>query len=121
MAEDGWAGARSAGGRSNHSPDPPGAQPPAHRRLTKKRDAEAPRSLPTLTRKQLGDGGLRLRLARLVGIPQHIAAAPYRLDVIGAAASKAQLLAQLTDEDVDDLEFGLVHAAIQMIEEHLLG
>ena len=32
-----------------------------------------------------------------------------------------QLLAQLADEDVDNLQSGLVHAAIEMIEEHLLG
>src|SRR3546814_8350124 len=33
----------------------------------------------------------------------------------------AELLAQLADENVDDLELGLVHAAVEMIEEHLLG
>ena len=32
-----------------------------------------------------------------------------------------ELLAQLADEHVDDLELGLVHAAIEMVEEHLLG
>jgi hypothetical protein len=32
-----------------------------------------------------------------------------------------ELLAQLADEHVDDLEFGLVHPAIEMVEEHLLG
>src|SRR6185437_1198831 len=51
----------------------------------------------------------------------HIAAAPNRVDVIVAARRLRQLLAQLADEHVDDLELGLVHAAIEMIEEHLFG
>ena len=32
-----------------------------------------------------------------------------------------KLLAELADEDVDDLQFRLVHAAVEMVEEHLLG
>ena len=32
-----------------------------------------------------------------------------------------ELLAQLADEDVDDLHFRLVHAAIEVVEERLLG
>src|SRR5579871_2448975 len=63
----------------------------------------------------LGDG-LRGR-----GVAQHVAATPDRLDVVVAAGRLAQLLAELADEDVDDLELGLVHAAVEMIEEHLLG
>src|SRR4029077_7271077 len=51
----------------------------------------------------------------------HIATAPYRLDVVLAACRLRQLLAQLADEHVDDFQLGLVHAAIEMIEEHLLG
>ena len=38
-----------------------------------------------------------------------------------AAGGLDQLLAQLADEDIDDLELRLVHAAVEMIEEHLLG
>ena len=38
-----------------------------------------------------------------------------------AVRGVGELLAQLADEDVDDLEFRLVHAAIEMVEEHLLG
>jgi hypothetical protein len=45
-------------------------------------------------------------------IAQHIAAAPDRLDVVVAAGGLGQLLAQLADEHVDDLELGLVHAAV---------
>src|SRR5471030_173312 len=56
-----------------------------------------------------------------IGIAQHIAAAPHGFDVIGAFGGGGQLLAQLADEDVDDLELGFVHAAIQMVEEHFLG
>src|SRR5215469_1511254 len=58
---------------------------------------------------------LGLVLARLA---QHIAAAPHRLDVVLAARSIGELLAQLADEDVDDLQLRLIHAAIEMIEEH---
>src|SRR5579863_5627064 len=54
-------------------------------------------------------------------VAQHITATPDRLDVVVAAGRLAQFLAQLADEHVDDLEFGLVHAAVEMIEEHLLG
>ncbi len=38
-----------------------------------------------------------------------------------ATRRRLQFLAQLADEHVDDLEFGLVHAAVEMVEEHLLG
>src|SRR3954447_9457666 len=38
-----------------------------------------------------------------------------------AVAGDREFLAQLADEDVDDLELRLVHAAIEMVEEHLLG
>src|SRR6185437_2564632 len=54
-------------------------------------------------------------------VAQHVAAAPDRLDVIVAFGRGRQLLAQLADEYVDDLELGLVHAAIEMVQEHLLG
>src|SRR5215467_11414440 len=55
------------------------------------------------------------------GLAQHIAAAPHRLDVVFAVRRVGELLAQLADEHVDDLELGLVHAAVEMVEEHLLG
>src|SRR5213595_2661035 len=57
----------------------------------------------------------RMRLA------QHVAAAPHGLDKVAAFGSIRELLAQLADEDVDDLQLGLVHAAIEMVEEHFLG
>src|SRR5262245_4004937 len=55
------------------------------------------------------------------GLAQDIAAAPNRLDVVLAVRGVGELLAQLADEHVDNLELRLVHAAIEMIEEHLLG
>src|SRR6185312_7589052 len=65
----------------------------------------------------------RLGRRRLLagGIAQHIAAAPDRLDIVLALGRRRQLLAQLADEHVDDLELGLVHPAIEVVEEHLLG
>src|SRR5215470_9131896 len=54
-------------------------------------------------------------------LAQHVAAAPDRLDVVLAVGRVGELLAQLADEDVDDLELGLVHPAIEMVEEHLFG
>src|SRR6185295_17199767 len=52
---------------------------------------------------------------------QNVAPAPYRLDVVLAAGCHRELLSELADENVYDLQFGLVHAAIEMVEEHLLG
>jgi hypothetical protein len=57
-------------------------------------------------------GGNRVVVA---WIAQHVAAPPDRLDVMLATGRRLQLLAQLADEDVDDLELGLVHAAVEMI------
>src|SRR5262245_16682948 len=50
-----------------------------------------------------------------------VAAAPHRLDGVLALRRVGELQALLPDEHVDDLEFLLVHAAVEMIEEHLLG
>src|SRR3569832_1113261 len=60
-------------------------------------------------------------LVGLARLEQHVAAAPDGLDVVLAGRRVRQLLAQLADEHVDDLELRLVHAAVEMIEEHLLG
>src|SRR5229473_224263 len=54
-------------------------------------------------------------------LAQHVAAAPDGLDEVAAFGGVGELLAQLADEDVDDLQFRLVHAAIEMVEEHFLG
>src|ERR1700712_3033690 len=58
---------------------------------------------------------------RLFGLAQHIATAPDGLDIIVSAAGEAELLAKLADEDVDDLQFRLVHAAVKVVQEHFLG
>src|SRR6185503_2323386 len=82
------------------------------------------RSAPNFTQlisKGSGDRDLRLRRFLAVRIAKHIAAAPDGLDIIGSAAGEGELLAKLADEHVDDLEFRLVHAAIEMVEEHFLG
>src|SRR3979411_1038859 len=54
----------------------------------------------------------------LGGFAQHIAAAPHGLDVVLAARRIGELLAQLADEDVDDLELGIFHAAQAMHEKN---
>jgi len=54
-------------------------------------------------------------------VAQHIPAAPNSFNVILTASRRRQLFAQLADEDVDDLEFRLVHAAVKVVQEHFLG
>src|ERR1700722_15957095 len=54
-------------------------------------------------------------------LAQHIAAGPHGLDEVAAFGGVGELLAKFADEDVDDLQFRLIHAAIEMVEEHLLG
>src|SRR5215468_11191945 len=63
----------------------------------------------------------RNTLIQIVWLAQHIATAPDGLDEVAAFGGIGELLAQLADEDIDDLQFRFVHAAIEMIEEHLLG
>src|SRR5919107_4662478 len=82
-----------------------------------KSPAEAGLSLRDLAVHPGSDRDSLIRFGRLA---QHVAAAPDRLDVVLALAGVGELLAQLADEDVDDLQLGLVHAAVEMVEEHLL-
>src|SRR6516225_10771537 len=63
----------------------------------------------------------RNTLIQIVWLAQHIATAPDGLDEIAAFGSVGELLAQLADEDVDDLQFRFVHATIEVVEEHFLG
>src|ERR1700746_1662074 len=49
----------------------------------------------------------------IVRFAQHVAAAPDGLDEVAAFGGVGDLLAQLADEDVDDLQFRLIHAAIE--------
>jgi len=62
-------------------------------------------------------------LSRRLGrrpVAQHVATAPHRLDVMLAAGRLGDLLAQFSDEDIEDLELGLVRAGIEVVEEHFL-
>ena len=52
---------------------------------------------------------------------QNVAAAPDGFDEILALGSRCKFLAQLADKHVDDFQFRLIHAAIQVVEEHFLG
>jgi hypothetical protein len=54
-------------------------------------------------------------------VAAHIAAAPYRLDVVMAARCLGELFAQLTEEYIDDLELRLVHPAIEAVKNHFLS
>src|SRR5205823_14172546 len=54
-------------------------------------------------------------LFHLVRLAQHIAAAPHCFDEIASFRGVGELLAQLADEDVDDLQFRLVHSATEVI------
>src|SRR5579864_3428161 len=76
------------------------------------------RSEPTGSH-ETGSGGNALFM--VVRLAQHVAAAPHRLDEVAPLRGVGELLAQLADEDVDDLQLRLVHAAIEMVEEHFLG
>jgi hypothetical protein len=48
----------------------------------------------------------------LVWLAQYMAPPPHRLDVVLAVRGLGELLAQLADENVDDLDLRLVHAAV---------
>jgi hypothetical protein len=51
-----------------------------------------------------------------VRLTQHVAPAPRRFDVVLAVRRAGELLAQLTDEDVDNLDLRLVHATVELGE-----
>src|SRR5438128_1224877 len=68
----------------------------------------------------LKQSGWNSRLV-LIRLAQHVAATPHGLDVVLAPRRVSELLAQLTDEHVDDLDLWLVHAAVELVENDLLG
>src|SRR3546814_1516807 len=72
-------------------------------------------------RSGVGDVTSRLGAVGADRVAQHVATAPHGLAVVVAAGRGGQLLAELADEDVDDLQLRLVHAAVEVVEEHLLG
>ena len=49
-----------------------------------------------------------------------MAAAPYGLDIVFATRRLGELFAEIADKDIDDFKLGLVHPAIEMVQEHLL-
>src|SRR3546814_10867297 len=55
-------------------------------------------------RSGVGDVTSRLGAVGADRVAQHVAAAPHGLDVVVAAGRGGQLLAELADEDVDDLQ-----------------
>ena len=56
-----------------------------------------------------------------VRIAQDIAPAPNRMDVVVAFGCRLNFLTQFADKNVNNLEFRLIHATIQVVEEHFLG
>jgi hypothetical protein len=52
---------------------------------------------------------------------EHPAAPPYRFDVVFPVRCIDELLAELTDKDIDDLQFWLVDTAAEIVQEHWLG
>src|SRR5882762_8065977 len=53
-------------------------------------------------------------------ILKDIAATPHRLDVMTSAGRLGKFFPELANKDVDDLELGLVHPAVEVVEDHLL-
>ena len=54
-------------------------------------------------------------------LAQDVAPAPDRFYHVISSERLGQFLAQLADEDVDDLQFRFVHAAVKVVQEHFLG
>src|SRR4051795_2141687 len=88
---------------------------PRHSRRGPGWEEQAPKG----SRVNPGSGGNAL--FDLVRLAQHVAAAPNGLDEVAAFGGIRELLAELADEDVDDLQLRLVHAAIEVVQEHFLG
>src|SRR5450759_1316332 len=76
--------------------------------------------IPQATIRLLENSGRYLLLV-LAWLAQYVAPAPYRFDVVLAVRRAGELLAQLADEDVDDLDLRLVQATVELGEEHFLG
>src|SRR5271163_3839803 len=58
---------------------------------------------------------------RLALLPHHIPAAPDRFDKFLATRRVGELFPQLADENIDDFHLRLVHAAVEVIKDHILG
>src|SRR3569623_101023 len=66
---------------------------------------------PGLARETRESGGDAL--VYVVRLAQHVAAAPDGLDEVAALGGVGELLAELADEDVNNLQFRFVHAAVE--------
>src|SRR5665213_3991072 len=64
--------------------------------------------------------GRHFRLV-LVRLTQHVAPTPHGFNVVFAIRRAGELLAQLANEDVDDLDLRLIHATVELGEEHSLA
>src|SRR5215469_13391001 len=78
-----------------------------------------------LCRRQCVCGVIRAQISWGCGrgdhsVPKNVAASPHRLYVMISPARPSELFAQLADKDVDDFEVRSVHAAIEMVAEHIL-
>ena len=58
--------------------------------------------------------------AVIAGVAKCTATAPHRFDVVIAACRMGEFLAQVADEDINDLRLRLVYSAIEVVEQHLL-
>ena len=56
-----------------------------------------------------------LLFGKFIRVAQNITASPDGFDIILAAGGFFQFFAQFADENVDDFQFGLVNAAVQMV------
>src|SRR5690606_34604147 len=103
------------------SPPPPLRGPPPHgmgrkRAQSAPRQSKTPAGFPASVSNSTLSGGSGPRSGgdadgAFRWVAQDIAPAPDGFDVVLAVRRRRQLLAQLADEDVDDLQLGLVHAA----------
>src|SRR4051794_18643108 len=53
-------------------------------------------------------------------VPEDVASAPDRLDVVPSLGSLHELPPKLMNEHVDDLLLRLVHSPVEVVQEHLL-
>ena len=70
-------------------------------------------SVPTTLRDRL-DAVHQRQIRRRILIAQHVTTTPNRSDQVVSAVMR-QLFTKLADEDIDDFDLRLVHAAIQVV------
>ena len=65
------------------------------------------------------DSDIRMWHAIGFWIPQDVSTAPNCFDVIITVGGFAELLAELTDENVDDFQLWLIHSTVELVKKHL--